>query len=389
MTKSLVLDVETTTYEKGNAFSQRNKLCYYGALQQGKTLVLGDASIGTDVRRLIEAADECIGFNFKFDLHWLRREGVVDSVRRVWDCQVAHFLLTGQREVFPSLDEVCIHYGIEGKLPDIKEKYWSKGIDTPDIPPAEMLAYLEQDLRATWAVYLKQKKEFESRPKLYNLFRLNMQDLLVLEEMEWNGLKFNIDKSIVEANKIKERLSEIEGHLCKRYPNTPINWDSGDHVSAYLYGGIISIDRKEPVGLFKTGAKVGEVRYRHVEDRHVLTRLVEPLEGSELKKADKDKGTGPWAISDEVLKQVKQIEEVKLLLERAKLTKLLDYFSGWPDLISQKDWTHGMLHGQFNQVRARTGRLSSSAPNLQNMPDPVLQLIESRFSQAQGATACA
>ena len=310
-------------------------------------------------------------FNAKYDLHVLQRWEILQPStlgRRLWDAQVAHFLLRGQTPMYPSLDDACEHYGIPGK----KAMDWS--VDTPDIPEATMFEYLEQDLRSTYAVVMKQVEEFKVYQKLYNLFMLDMDDLLVLQEMEWNGSKLNVEQCIKERDETIARMASIEKQLGNSCPNTPINWDSVDHVSAFLYGGTIKVDRKELAGVFKSGTKVGEARYRWVEELYPLPRLIEPPEGSELKKE------GVWSTAEDVLKTVKQTEAVKLLLERAELSKLLDYLQGLPELIETKDWTPGVLHGQFNQVVARTGRLSSSNPNLQNLPDPVLALIETRYA---------
>lgn len=154
----------------------------------------------------------------------------------------------------------------------------------------------------------------------------------------------------------------------------PFNWDSPEHVSTYLYGGTIRVDRKEMAGFYQTGAKTGQPRYRHVLDEYPLPRLCEPLEGSKLKKE------GYWGTGDSILRQLKKPpKEVALLLERGKLTKLMDYYIKLPELISRKDWAEDTLHGQFNQVVARTGRLSSSDPNEQNFPDQVNQLIVSKY----------
>lgn len=378
------MDVETTIFEKGNPFARRNRLCYVGCLSVGgnselANVLTGDESVLVESQRAIEGASLLIGFNFKFDLHWLRRTGVSFANKRVWDCQFAHFLLQAQRGPYPSLEGVCEHYGIPGKLKHIEENYWSKGIDTPDIPEEEMLTYLLQDLVATQEVYHRQVKEFEGNPKLYNLFKLHMDDLLVLEDMEYNGLWFNTEACLKEKDKAATRLAEINQQLSGRYPNTPINWDSGDHVSHYLFGGTIKVASKEANGIYISGLKKGQIRYKNVVVEHNLTRLLDPVEGSELAKADKEKGTGPWSTASDVLKQLKQSMEVKLLLERAELSKLLDYLQGWPELIALKDWNPNEVHGQFNQVVARTGRLSSSNPNQQNMPDEMLKLVETRY----------
>lgn len=325
-------------------------------------------------QEIVDSADLLVGFNFKYDLHWLNRLHVPIEGKKIWCCQVAHFLLSNQRDMYPSLDGVCEYYGIKGKEQHIHENYWSKGIDTSDIPTAEVISYLTQDLRSTWEVYLHQQDDLAKRPELRNLMKMQMDDLLVLQDMEWNGLRLNMEECEKQASAAKQRMAEIEATLMARCPNTPINWDSGEHVSAYIYGGIIEIDRREPVGLFKSGKKVGEVRYRHVTDYYPLPRLCEPTEEGKLKK------DGVWSTAEDILKQLKpKRKEIELLLERAHLSKLLDYLTGWPTLMKEKDWTVPEVHGQFNQVVARTGRLSSSNPNLQNLPDPMLKLLESRY----------
>lgn len=371
---STVIDVETTIFQKGHPFAKRNRVCYYGAYPEGSTVSTYLANQLSDFQRQVDGATTLVGFNIKFDLHWLRRNGVNFRGRRIWDCQVARFLLEAQRVGLQdnNLDKTCKAYGIRGKLAGVEE-YWEQGIDTPDIPEELMHEYLAQDLRATMEVYHKQVELFKLQPKLYNLFLLQMDDLLVLEEMEYNGLKFNIEKAQQEAGRIVNEIREIERQLGQRCPNTPVNWDSVDHLSAYLYGGTISVVRKEPAGYYKTGIKAGQLKFANVIDRHNLTRLLAPITGSELKKE------GIWSAAEDVLKQLKQVKEVKLLLERTKLVKLSEYLIGLPEMVIAKDWQDLLIHGQFNQTIARTGRLTSSAPNLQNMPDPVLALMETRY----------
>lgn len=372
--KTLVIDTENTIFQKGNPFARRNRCCYLGLFDGKSSPQLHDLVHGVpDVPTKVDV-DCIVGFNLKYDLHWLRRLGI-QFPPRVHCCQLAHYLLTHQKNIYPSLQEVCEYYGIAGKL-DGPHDFWNRGVDTPDIPRDLMLAYLEQDLRATWNIYQKQQEELEKRPEIKNLMRLHMDDLLVLQDMEWNGLRLNLEECKKQEQQVRERIGYIEKVLSSRYPNTPINWDSGEHVSAYLYGGTISVDRKEPAGLFKTGARQGQVRYRHVTDIFPLPRLVEPPEGSNLKKE------GLWSTAEDILKSIKpQIGEIALLLERAGLSKLLDYLHGWPELMVEMDWNQNEVHGQFNQVVTRTGRLSSSRPNLQNVPDPMLQLIESRYDR--------
>ena len=71
---------------------------------------------------------------------------------------------------------------------------------------------------------------------------------------------------------------------------------------------------------------------------------------------------------------------IDLLMRRAYLEKLQStYFGGYPKLVEQYGWEQGVMHGQFNQCVAVTGRLSSSNPNLQNIAKEVKQTFRSNY----------
>lgn len=375
MDKVVVVDTETTIFQKGNPFSARNRLCYVGAYPEGGSLHVGSPAILPYLEREVISQATVVAFNWKFDLHHLRRAGCNLSNRRIWDAQLAHFMLSGQRERYPSLDGVLAHYGLPPKDPHIEEYYWSKGIDTPDIPQDEILSYLCTDLERTMAVYKKQREEFEQKPKLLRLFRLACQDLHVLAEMEWNGLLLDVEKAATRSKEIVEQVSGIETYLNSIYPHISINWNSGDDISSVLYGGTITREFREIAGLYKTGAKTGQPRYKIRVEEYSMPQLVTPLEGSELKKP------GYFSTDESVLKQLKgQKLLIAALLSRASLTKELDYYVGLPKLLEEKDWGDSTLHGQLNQCVAATGRLSASAPNQQNLSEGIKECIVSRYA---------
>lgn len=97
-----------------------------------------------------------VGFNIKFDLHWMRRLGFNVSNWRIWDCQIAEYMLSSQQNKYPSLNATAESYGLGSKLDVISEEYWEKGIDTDEIPINILEDYLKQDLELTYQVYLKQ-----------------------------------------------------------------------------------------------------------------------------------------------------------------------------------------------------------------------------------------
>src|ERR1700682_580329 len=135
-TYAIVIDTEATTFEKGNPFSQRNKLmcvgCYaphwsdkyrfYDIEHSGLPYV----KYLYNLKALLEKnswgkIDLLIGFNIKYDLHWLRR--YIPDLRmdfRVWDCQLAQFILNDQTTPYPSLDECLSQHQLPLKSDIVK-----------------------------------------------------------------------------------------------------------------------------------------------------------------------------------------------------------------------------------------------------------------------------
>lgn len=378
----LVLDVETTTSNKGNPFDEKNKLCYIGVAGVCFPIEFDNSPYGnqlSDVQDRINAVDTLVGFNIKFDLHWIRKYGIQFDTKRIWDCQLVHFILTGQSQPYPSLNQVCEYYGLEKKLDEVVEQYWKNGIDTPDISKEILEEYLLKDLELTEQVYLKQLEDVERQSSLKRLISLHNQDLLVLQEMEYNGLLYNETKSKELADELEKQIAEIDVELLGRTNCESFNPSSVDHLSAFLYGGSLKLRRREPCGYFKTGSRKGEVKERWVDYEVKLERLVKPLKGTELAKE------GLYSTDEQTLRSLKGGSVAKyfinLLLKRAELEKRVStYYRGLVNLRETLNWRSGRIYGQLNQCVARTGRLSSSRPNLQNFDGDIKELFYSRFT---------
>ena len=320
-----------------------------------------------------------VGFNIKFDLHWIRKYRLNFIDKRIWDCQLVHFILTGQQNPYPSLNSVAEYYGLGSKLDVVATEYWANKIDTPNIPKDILENYLEQDLNLTKQIYFKQLEELKQNPSLIKLISLHNQDLLVLQEMEFNGLLFNEEKSNVLAEETEQHVDKLDNFLFQFHNCPGFNPSSNDHLSAFLYGGFISLRRRVACGVFKTGSKSGQVKERWEEYQVEFPRLFTPLKGSELQKE------GFWSTDEATLKSLKGSwkarEAREILLFRSTLEKrLTTYYRGLTNLIKEMNWETNVLHGQLNQCVARTGRLSSSKPNLQNFDGEIKQLFGSRYA---------
>ena len=380
--KHLTLDVETTIQNKGNPFSRLNRLCLIGLYNNGiYDIEYTDHPYRDDldqVQSIIDNHDMLVGFNIKFDLHWIRKYGIDFQEKRIWDCQLVHFILTGQSKPYPSLNQVCEHYGLETKLDVVKEEYWKNDIDTNEIPRDILDEYLLKDLELTEQVYLKQLEDVKANPHLMKLISLHNQDLLVLEEMEFNGVLYDQDKSEILGNELEEQIAKLDKRIFTFHNFTDFNPSSVDHVSALLYGGTIRYKKQEPDGVYKSGQKKGQVRLRWRDKELELPRLVKPLKGSELEKE------GLYSTDEATLKSLagskKASEIIKLILTRAVLEKRMTaYYKGLVNLIEEQNWDRGHIYGQLNQCVARTGRLSSSKPNLQNFDSEIKGLLLSRY----------
>jgi len=363
--KVISIDVESTISNKGNPFDTTNRLVSV-AWTDGTMEQCVGATYDADVQAAISNAELLVGFNIKFDLHWLRHAGYDLSNVRVWDCQLAEFIISRQKMKYPSLDKCLEKYGLEAKLDVVKEQYWKNGIDTTEVPWEILSAYNIQDVKQTLALYYKQQEVVTPLQK--RLVQLTCMDLITLEEMEYNGLPVDLDKCKADSDKLKEQIAIITNDLSSRYPHIPINFNSTDHLSAYMYGGTIEEERREVAGLYKTGPKTGQPRFKVIRETHTLPGLFKPIEGTELQKE------GLFSTSEDVLKRLKdKTGVVSNLLQLAQLTKVNEFYEGFIKINDEMHWPANKIHGQFNQVTTSTGRLSSTKPNLQNMP-PELQL---------------
>ena len=382
--KYLTLDVETNTSNVGNPFDKTNKLMLVG-LDGHRTYDI-DYSVDphqellNEIQLAVDNADVLVGFNIKFDLHWLKRYGIDFSKKRIWDCQLVEFILRNQANPYPSLNGVAEYYELGSKLDEVKENYWKNGIDTDEIPLDILIDYLNQDVDLTEKVMLLQQEEIAKRPEVARLISLHNQDLMVLQEMEYNGLNFDYDKSLVLGDELNEQISKLDVRLHGYHKYDNFNPNSGDHLNALLYGGHIKYKVQVPIGHFKSGLKKGEVKMQWEERTHELPRMFTPLEGSEIKKL------GMYSTNDFTLKTLTGNEDsmamLNILLTRSTLEKRAStYYIGLCKLIDKMNWTKGKIHGQLNQCVAKTGRLSSSKPNLQNFDGEIKTLFVSQYGE--------
>ena len=264
-----------------------------------------------------------IGQNIKYDMEVLMNYGV-RLAAPMFDTMLAHYVLQPeQKHNMYILAETLLNY----QTIHIDELIGPKGKSQKnmrDISPAGICDYAAEDADITLRLYnvLKPRlKEADVEDLFYNI---EMPLVPVLAEMEMNGVLLDTN-ALAETSKVfTDRMTQIEKNIYE------------------LAGHQFNIASPK---------QVGEVLF------------------GEMKIVDKPKKTktGQYVTSEEVLQQLRsKAPIVDHILEHRGLKKLLGtYVDALPKLINPHT---GHIHTSFNQAVTATGRLSSSDPNLQNIP---------------------
>ena len=328
MTKSfLSLDTETTSTDAidaelvGLSFSVKENEAYY-------VPVPAERKEAEKIVNIFKPVYECasilkIGQNIKYDLEVLAGYGV-ELAGGMFDTMIAHYLL--QPELRHNMDymaEVYLGY----RTIHIDELIGPKGKNQRsmrELKPEEVYEYAAEDADVT----LRLKNLLEPRLReagVWQLFsEVEMPLVRVLASMELSGVRLDT-ASLKETSQIlTQRMTDIEQDIY-RLAGEEFNIASPRQVGEILFGKM---------------------------------KIVE--------KPKKTK-TGQYVTSEEVLQQLRgKSEIVGKILEHRGLKKLLGtYVDALPKLVNPRT---GHIHTSFNQTVTATGRLSSSDPNLQNIP---------------------
>ena len=323
----LSLDTETTSTSPidaelvGLSFAVKEFEAFYVPIPAKREEALRIVNIFKDVYENEQILK--IGQNLKYDLEVLRNYDI-HLAGPMWDTMIAHYLI--QPELHHNMDymaEIYLNY----QTIHIDELIGPKGKNQKsmrDLLPSQVYEYAAEDADIT--LRLKNKlepelKKFECEKLFYDI---EMPLMPVLAEMEMNGVCLDTE-SLQETSKVlTERIIELEARIYE------------------LSGGPFNIASPK---------QVGEILFDKL-------KIVE--------KAKKTK-TGQYVTSEEVLQQLRNKHEIVTdILEHRGLKKLIGtYIDALPKLINPRT---GHIHTSFNQTITATGRLSSSDPNLQNIP---------------------
>ena len=264
-----------------------------------------------------------VGQNIKYDLEVLANYGVTLK-GKMFDTMIAHYVL--QPELYHNMDYLAEIY-LKYKTIHIEELIGPKGKgqkNMRDLNPQDVYEYAAEDADITLKLKNILEKELEKAGVEHLFYDIEMPLMPVLASMEMNGVCLDTVSLKETSEVLTNRLKIIENKIYE------------------LSGETFNIASPK---------QVGEILFDKL-------KIVE--------KAKKTK-TGQYVTNEEVLQGLKHKHEiVGNILEHRGLKKLLGtYVDALPSLINKRT---GRIHTSFNQTIASTGRLSSSDPNLQNIP---------------------
>ncbi len=325
--KILSLDTETTGTDPitaelvGLSFSIQENEAFYvpiPAKREEAQKIVNEFKIVYESYDIVK-----IGQNLKYDLLVLENYGI-RLQGELFDTMIAHYVL--QPELHHGMDymaEAYLHY----KTIHIDELIGPKGKNQKnmrDLPPETVYEYACEDADVTLKLWniLEPKLREEGA---YELFHdIEMPLMPILAYMERNGVRIDTKALAETSRQYTARMQQLE---------TEIHQLAG-----------------EPFNI-SSPKQVGEVLFDRL-------KIVE--------KPKKTK-TGQYVTSEDVLESLRSKHEiVEKILEHRGLKKLLStYIDALPKLVNPAT---GHIHTSFNQTITSTGRLSSSNPNLQNIP---------------------
>ena len=264
-----------------------------------------------------------VGQNIKYDMIVLANYGVTIK-GKLFDTMIAHYVL--QPELHHGMDYLAEVY-LKYDTIKIEKLIGAKGKNQRnmrDLSPTDIYKYACEDADVTLKLKNILEKELETNNVKELFEEIEMPLVPVLAYMERNGVRIDTDALKETSKHFTVRMREIEEEIYQ------------------LAGMEFNVSSPK---------QVGEILFDRL-------KIVE--------KAKKTK-TGQYVTSEEVLESLKGKHQiVEKILDYRGLKKLLStYIDSLPELINPKT---GRIHTSFNQTVTATGRLSSSNPNLQNIP---------------------
>ena len=390
------------------------------------------------VQMLLDEATVLIMHNAAHDLLWLWESGFKYD-GPVYDTMLAEYVLQRGIKKPLSLEACAERYDLDTKKQDTLKEYFKRGFSTRDIPYNELAEYCAADITATQQLAEKQMLRLNSQDDagLMNTVDLTNQVAVCLARIYQRG--FTVDMQALDSvrQEFEQERDELERdlqtHVRRLMGDTPINLNSPEQLSWVVYSRKVtdkqywgnSIDPYQSDNTFR--GLMNELTERLYKTK--ATQCRECNGSGQVRKVKKDgtpfartnkctscggagyhlvagkelaglkfKPPGPkWASANgfstskqnlEVLEKAARVKEmteaVDFLSKVRRLSAIDTYLSSFVDGIRIHAKSDNKLHVRLNQHVASTGRLTSTNPNMQNMPRgstfPIKKVFVSRFA---------
>lgn len=264
-----------------------------------------------------------IGQNIKFDLLVLNRQKILIE-EPLFDTMIAHYLIDpDMKHNMDFLSETYLNY-TPVSIQELIGKKGPKQLSMSDIDIEKVKEYAAEDADITLQLYQKLQPEL-SKNELEKLFEeIEIPLIPVLTKMEENGVAIDVKFLKDYSNVFSEEILTAQQEIFEM-SGTSFNMDSPKQL--------------------------GEVLFDFMKI---------PYQGKKTK-------TGQYSTNEETLQKLAEEQPIVLkILDYRELTKLKStYIDALPNIVNPRT---GLVHTTFNQTIASTGRLSSTNPNLQNIP---------------------
>ncbi|MEX0680410.1 MAG: DNA polymerase I [Balneolales bacterium] len=263
-----------------------------------------------------------IAHHFKYDYRVLKRFGIT-AEEPVFDTMLAAYLLdAGQKVDMDSLSRSYLNYDPIPIEELIGEKGKKQG-SMRDVPPEKVGPYACEDADVTFRLYTVLNDKITEKGLTSLAMDMEFPLARVLGEMESTGVKVDLNMLASFSRELNQDIDEIRSAIFE------------------MTGEEFNVNSTQQLGVI----------------------LFEKMKLPSRKKT----ATGKYSTSEQVLSALAaEYEIVAKILEYRELAKLKStYVDAFPKLVNSES---GRIHSTFNQHVAATGRLSSTGPNLQNIP---------------------
>ena len=341
----LVIDLETTNKDKGDAGNAENYIVATVVKYQGHTHRIRSSSIPDYIISMCEEADFIVAHNAKFEMKWLKRNGLDLTKVLAWDTMLAEYVRYGNKAPALDLDSTAQRYNVGGKLNFISYLL-KKGVCPSEMPFSILGRYCEQDVHITEQIFLNQR-EYIYANDLHKVLHTRNITTPFLADVEGNGMFIDEDRVRPIIEKKTKEFNDLESRIIHMMGGG--NPGSTKQLAEFVY---------ETLGF----------------------DVPKDYKGDEIRTPKGALSTSADALKELKPKNKKQKEFLELYIEYNNINQL--FSKTLNKLAAMLEAGENILYADFNQAVTQTHRLSSTGKKyriqFQNFPRELKPIFKAR-----------